>query len=176
MTNPPRLHTIPRKLNTVSGNKDTEMEDFPMGSTCGKILTYIRGAKSRLVWNDAANTPLTSFFCWSLFMWQRPHRQWGASSDREFWAKLLHFMRSRPCPKPNICFSGMFLHSLQINHAGRDDLAGGQISSEARISPQTSFHPNSRFLIRDDSWLLLSAINNQDFLSCFWIITKIVVI
>lgn len=62
MTNPPRLHTIPGKLNTVSGNKDTEMEDFPMGSTCGKILTYIRGAKSCLVWNDAANTPLTSFF------------------------------------------------------------------------------------------------------------------
>lgn len=62
MTNPPRLHTIPGKLNTVSGNKDTEMEDFPMGFTCGKILTYIRGAKSCLVWNDAANTPLTSFF------------------------------------------------------------------------------------------------------------------
>lgn len=131
-TNPPRLHTLPEKLNAVSENKHMEIEDFPMGSTCGKILMYIRGAKSGLVWSDAASIPLTSFFCRSMFMWQRWHRQWGASSHRKFWAKLLHFIRSNPCPKLNICFSGMLLHSLHINHAGRDDLAGDKFHQRPR--------------------------------------------
>lgn len=164
-TNPPRLHTLPEKLNFVSENKHTKMEDFPMGSTCGKILKHIRQAKSGLVWSDAANTPLTSFFCWSVggFL---PWRILGkTASFHEIWSmpKDKHFLlRDVPTlPPDKSCWQGW--------------LNRGQISSEARISPQPSFQHNSRVLTRD-SWLLPSAINNQDLLSCFWIITKTVVI
>lgn len=55
-------------------------------------------------------------------------------------------------------------------------LSRGQISSEAPVSPQPSFKRNSRFLIKGSFWLLLSTINGQDLWSCFWIITKIIVI
>lgn len=49
----------------------------------------------------------------------------------EFHIKQL-FTRASPHLKPNICFSEMLLHSPQINHAGRDDLAGGTFHQRPR--------------------------------------------
>lgn len=173
-TNPPRLHTLPEKLNAVSENKHTETEDFPMGSTCGKILMYIRGAKSGLVWSDAASIPLTSFFCRSVFMWQR-WQTVGGFLPQKILGKIASFHKIWSMPKAK----HLLLRDVATlpPHKSRRQgwLSRGQISSEAKVSPQPSFQCNSRFLIRDSFWLLPSAINNQDLLSCCWIITKILV-